>query len=114
MNSELSCDLSAKTCKPCEGGVLPMEQAEIKRMLGALNGWEQVGNEIARTFHFKSYYETMAFVNATAWISHREDHHPDLEASYNQCRVRYSTHAIGGLSENDFICAAKIDSLLKI
>lgn len=114
MKDELSCDLSAKTCKPCEGGVPPMQQAEIKRMLEGLNGWEQAGKEIARTFHFKDYHETMAFVNATAWISHREDHHPDLEVGYNQCRIRYSTHAIGGLSENDFICAAKIDGLLKI
>lgn len=113
MNTELSCDLARKTCKPCEGGVSPMAQAEIERMLAALDGWEQAGKEIARTFHFNNYYETMAFVNATAWISHREDHHPDLEVGYRQCRVRYSTHAIGGLSENDFICAAKIDSLLK-
>lgn len=113
MNTELSCDLAGKTCKPCEGGVPPMEQAEIERMLEALDRWEQAGGEIARTFHFNNYYETMAFVNATAWISHREDHHPDLEVGYRQCRVRYSTHAIGGLSENDFICAAKIDSLLK-
>ena len=60
---------------------------------------------------FKDYYETMAFVNATAWISHQEGHHPDLEVGYSQCRVRYTTHAIGGLSENDFICAAKIDRL---
>lgn len=114
MNTELSCDLTAKTCKPCEGGVSPMEQAEIERMLEALDEWEQAGKEIARTFHFNNYYETMAFVNATAWISHREDHHPDLEVGYKQCRVRYSTHAIGGLSENDFICAAKIDGLLKL
>ncbi|BCB27472.1 putative pterin-4-alpha-carbinolamine dehydratase [Sulfurimicrobium lacus] len=114
MDTELACDLTAKTCKPCEGGVPPMEQAEVERMLEALNEWEQVGMEIAKTFRFKNYYETMAFVNSTAWISHREDHHPDLEVGYNQCRVRYSTHAIGGLSENDFICAAKIDNLLKL
>lgn len=114
MNTELACDLTTKTCKPCEGGAPPMEQAEIERMLEALKEWEQAGKEIGKTFRFKSYYETMAFVNATAWISHREDHHPDLEVGYNQCRVRYSTHAIGGLSENDFICAAKIDHLLEL
>jgi 4a-hydroxytetrahydrobiopterin dehydratase len=110
MNTSV-CDLAAKTCKPCEGGVLPLEQAGIDRLLKELKGWEQSGKEIAKTFRFKNYHETMAFVNASAWISHREDHHPDLAVSYNQCRVRYSTHAIGGLSENDFICAAKIDSL---
>jgi 4a-hydroxytetrahydrobiopterin dehydratase len=114
MDTALACDLTTKTCKPCEGGTPPMEQAEITRMLAALNQWEQAGKEIARTFRFKNYYETMAFVNATAWISHREDHHPDLEVGYNQCRVRYSTHAVGGLSENDFICAAKVDNLLKL
>ena len=114
MHTELACDLATKTCKPCEGGVPPMQQAEIVRMLEALNGWELAGKEITKVFLFKNYYETMAFVNATAWISHREDHHPDLEVGYNQCRIRYSTHAIGGLSENDFICAAKIDSLLGI
>jgi len=56
----------------------------------------------------------MAFVNAIAWMAHQEDHHPDLEVSYNFCRVRYTTHAIGGLSENDFICAAKVDALLQL
>jgi len=106
-----SCDLTAKSCKPCEGGVAPLEQQEIERLLHDLNGWEQSGNELVKTCQFNNYYETMAFVNATAWISHRENHHPDLEVGYRQCRVRYSTHAIGGLSENDFICAAKIDAL---
>lgn len=108
------CDLSKGKCKPCEGGVPPLPQAEIERLLAALQGWSQEGTAIARTFHFKNYHETMAFVNATAWISHREDHHPDLAVGYNQCTVRYTTHAIGGLSENDFICAAKIDALFTL
>lgn len=114
MDKELTYDLTAKTCKPCEGGTPPMKPAEIKRMLAELDGWEEAGKEISKTFRFKNYYETMAFVNAAAWISHREDHHPDLEVSYKQCRVRYSTHAIGGLSENDFICAAKLDHLFRL
>jgi 4a-hydroxytetrahydrobiopterin dehydratase len=67
---------------------------------------------IRREFRFKNFYETMAFVNAVAWISHREDHHPDLDLGYNRCVVHYSTHAIGGLSENDFICAARVNALL--
>ncbi len=103
--------LSAKTCKPCEGGVAPLDQQQIADLLMQLPGWELDGNAIARTYGFQNYYETLAFVNATAWISHREGHHPDLEVGYHQCRVRYSTHAIGGLSENDFICAAKVDAL---
>ena len=109
-----SCDLTTKTCKPCEGGVPPLVASEVKRLLGDLGNWEQVGSEITKTFTFKNYYETVAFVNAIAWISHHEDHHPDLEVGHNRCRVRYSTHAIGGLSENDFICAAKVDALLPV
>lgn len=104
--------LCTKACKPCEGGVAPLEQQQITDLLAQLPGWELVGNAIAKSYGFRNYYETLAFVNATAWISHREDHHPDLEVGYRQCRVRYSTHAIGGLSENDFICAAKVEALL--
>ena len=66
---------------------------------------------IQRTFSFKNYYQTIAFVNALAWVAHREDHHPDLAVGYNRCKVTYSTHSVGGLSENDFICAARIDAL---
>lgn len=107
-----SCDLTTKHCKPCEGGVAPLTQTEAEQFLKTLDGWALSGNELVKTYPFKNYHETMAFVNATAWISHRENHHPDLEVSYRQCRVRYSTHAIGGLSENDFICAAKVDALV--
>jgi 4a-hydroxytetrahydrobiopterin dehydratase len=106
------CDLRTEHCKPCEGGVPPLDAPAVERLLGTLNGWTVVGNEIAKTYRFRNYYETIAFVNATAWISHQENHHPDLEVGFRECRVRYSTHAIGGLSENDFICAAKIDALL--
>jgi len=108
----MQCDLSAKHCKPCEGGVPALGQAEIDDFLAALPGWAFDQGRIVKTYGFKNYYETMAFVNATAWVSHREDHHPDLEVSYRECKIAYSTHAIGGLSENDFICAAKIDALL--
>lgn len=108
------CDLTNKHCKPCEGGVPPLSQDEIGRLLKDLKDWAQEGKGIAKTYRFKNYYETMAFVNATAWISHREDHHPDLAVGYNECTVRYMTHAIDGLSENDFICAAKIDGLLTL
>jgi 4a-hydroxytetrahydrobiopterin dehydratase len=106
-------ELTAKRCIPCEGGVAPMDADEARTMLGKLNDWElnESGKEIARTYKFKNYYETMAFVNALAWIAHREDHHPDLLVGYNRVQVRFSTHSIGGLSENDFICAAKIDAL---
>ncbi len=109
-----SCDLANKNCKPCEGGVPPLTQDEAKKLLVQLEGWALHAQTIDKTFQFKNYYQTMAFVNAAAWVSHREDHHPDITVGYNKCRVEYSTHAIGGLSENDFICAAKLDALFKI
>jgi len=105
-------ELAAKRCKPCEGGTPPLGREEVERYLAPLLGWEHLDGAIVKRFEFKNYYQTMAFVNAVAWIAHTEDHHPDLEVSYRFCRVRYSTHAVGGLSENDFICAAKVEGLL--
>jgi 4a-hydroxytetrahydrobiopterin dehydratase len=107
-------DLARKKCKPCEGGVAPLTPQQVAPMLKGLAGWALDGGMIAKTYRFKNYYETMAFVNAAAWISHREDHHPDMLVGYNQCRVSYVTHAINGLSENDFICAAKLDALFDL
>lgn len=86
---------------------------EIRKSLGSLPGWEQQGSQIVKTYHFKNYYETMAFVNATAWVSHQVDHHPDLEVGYNKCKVRYSTHSAGGLTATDMACAGRIEQLLK-
>ena len=107
-------DLARQRCVPCEGGVAPLTREQAGRLIGQTQGWALNGDtsEISRTYLFKNYYETMAFVNALAWIAHREDHHPDIEVGYKRCFVRYSTHAIGGLSHNDFICAAKINRLL--
>lgn len=106
-------DLSQKSCKACEGGVQPLSGEQARDLMNDIPGWQltDASKEIFRDFRFKNYYQTMAFVNALAWISHQEDHHPDLEVGYNHCLVRYSTHAIGGLSENDFICAAKASTL---
>ena len=105
--------LAQKKCVPCEGGVAPLTAAEVASLIKGLNGWSLIEGQLSKTFEFHNYHETMAFVNATAWVSHREDHHPDLTVGYKQCRVNYITHAIGGLSENDFICAAKIDALFE-
>jgi 4a-hydroxytetrahydrobiopterin dehydratase len=107
-------DLVKKHCKPCEGGTVPYNAQQTKEMLKQLKAWIVEDGKLVKLYPFKNYYETMAFVNALAWISHREDHHPDLQVGYNKCRVEYSTHAIGGLSENDFICAAKADALFSI
>jgi 4a-hydroxytetrahydrobiopterin dehydratase len=98
-------------CTPCKAGTPALSAAESDRQLKSLSGWSRDGKTIHKTWKFKNYYETMAFVNALAWISHREDHHPDLEVGYNRCKVTYSTHAVDGLSENDFICAAKVEGL---
>jgi 4a-hydroxytetrahydrobiopterin dehydratase len=103
--------LTNKRCQPCEGGVPPLSAEKAAPLLAQLEGWTREGHEISKTFTFRNYYETMAFVNASAYVSHQEDHHPDLEVSYKTCVVRYTTHSIGGLSENDFICAAKLDAL---
>lgn len=107
-------DLRQRSCKPCEGGVAALTKPDAALLLIQTPAWalNDDSDEISRTFNFKNYYETMAFVNALAWIAHREDHHPDIEVGYKRCHVRYSTHAVHGLSENDFICAAKLNDLI--
>ena len=107
-------DLAKKRCAPCEGGVAPYAREAAQAMLKQLKGWIIEDGKLVKLYPFTNYYQTMAFVNALAWISHREDHHPDLTVGYNKCRVEYSTHAIDGLSENDFICAAKTDALFAL
>ena len=107
-------DLTARQCAPCEGGTSPLSQDQANKLVQQLDGWMQYDHLIGKTFQFKNYYQTIAFVNAVAWLSHREDHHPELTVGYNTCHVEYTTHAVNGLSENDFICAAKVDALLKI
>jgi 4a-hydroxytetrahydrobiopterin dehydratase len=77
-------DLAKSRCKPCEGGVSPLSTDEITKLLKQLKDWEHTGGVIAKTYAFKNYYQAMAFVNAAAWISHREDHHPDITVGYNQ------------------------------
>ena len=107
-------DLASKKCKPCEGGVAPYTPEQAKELLKQLKSWIIDDGKLVKVYPFTNYYQTMAFVNALAWISHREDHHPDLRVGYKECRVAYITHAIGGLSENDFICAAKCDQLFNL
>ena len=89
------------------------QAARLAELLPQVPGWElaEDGHALVRTFSFDNYHGTMAFVNALAWVAHREDHHPDLGVHYDRCVVRFSTHDVGGLSENDFICAAKAEAL---
>ena len=106
-------DPLSKRCLPCEGGVDPLTQERIDELLQQVTGWQlnAARTEIERHYQFKNFYGVMAFVNAVAWLAHQENHHPDMTIGYNECTIRYSTHSISGLTENDFICAAKINQL---
>ena len=89
-----------------------MSGAAVHDHLAQVSGWHLTNGSIEKTYAFKNYHETMAFVNALAWIAHTEDHHPDLHVSYSRCVVRFNTHSVDGISVNDFICAAKADALV--
>ena len=105
-------ELATRKCKPCEGGTAPLTSAEAQRLLAQISSaWVLTdgAHAIRREFTFRDFYRTMSFVNALAHMANIEDHHPDLEVGYNYCRVTFTTHAIRGLSENDFICAARTD-----
>ena len=103
--------LADRKCRPLPAGTSALDRGRIDSLLKEVPGWTCDGKVIAKSWAFGNYHETMAFVNAVAWIAHREDHHPDMSVGYNRCRVEFSTHSIGGISENDFICAAKIEAL---
>jgi len=112
----MSSDLADRRCKPCEGGVEPLRADQTAALLEALHpDWSLTDDglniNIVRTFSFPAYSRSLGFANAVAWIAIVEGHHPVLTLKYGSCRVRYTTHAINGLSDNDFICAAKIDRL---
>ena len=107
-------DLDKRQCKPCDGGVEPLTREQAQALLQALHSdWSlsDDGLYIVRTVTFADYGQTLGFANAVAWIATCEDHHPVLTVSYSTCKISYTTHAINGLSDNDFICAAKIDRL---
>ncbi|SRR3989339_97872 len=110
----MKCELIAKHCQPCEGGISPLKKNEAEKLLDKIPGWSlsEEGKTISRRFEFKGFYKTMSFVNAVAWIANQEGHHPEMKISYSVCEISYTTHAIGGLSENDFICAAKVNELI--
>ena len=112
----MSEDLADRHCKPCEGGVEPLRDDQVAALMDALHeDWtvSDDGREISRRFTFKAYSRTLGFANAVAWIAISEGHHPELVVNYGTCDVMWSTHAINGLSDNDFICAAKTDLLVR-
>ena len=86
-------------------------ETQLREALSVLSDWTLADGKLRREFRFADYHQTIAFVNAVADMTHREDHHPDLLVSYNRCTVHYSTHSTGGISDNDFICAAKVDDI---
>jgi 4a-hydroxytetrahydrobiopterin dehydratase len=108
-------ELARSHCKPLKGKEHALDSSAVQDNLDQLPGWKlaQGGNGISKTFRFDDFHRTMAFVNAVAWIAHAEDHHPDFKVSYPSCELFYSTHDVGGLSLNDFICAAKVEALLE-
>ncbi len=103
-----------KKCAPCEGGLMPLQADEIKQLLASVPDWRVHDGVLMREFEFLNFHQTMAFVNAVAWLANLENHHPDMEVSYSRVNIRYVTHAINGLSPNDFICAAKINAMLAL
>jgi len=106
-------ELLMRACEPLAPGTPPLEGHDLEHMLSHAEGWEKVDGHLTKTFQFENHYQTMAFVNAVAWVSHREDHHPEMVVGYDTCVLRYCTHSIAGLSENDFISAAKVDHLVE-
>jgi 4a-hydroxytetrahydrobiopterin dehydratase len=113
-NTDIINNLANQQCKPYTEATPALSQKQIFILLQQLDGWEQHGTVIEKTVKFSNFHQAMSFVNAVAWISNQEDHHPELTISYNKCKVEYTTHAVNGLTENDFICAAKVDALLKV
>lgn len=109
----MTSELHTIRCVGCEGGIPALTAEEINQLMPEIPKW-QVNTEhtiISRRYEFKGFYKTMAFVNAIAWIANQENHHPDMEVGYNYCLVKFTTHAVEGLTKNDFICAAKINQL---
>lgn len=107
--------LTEKKCQPYKASDSPLNAEQLNTYLTYLHqDWSLSDNNkiVMRTVRFKNYHQTMAFVNAVAWIAHQQDHHPDMQVCYNLCIIKFSTHTIDGLSLNDFICAAKVDALL--
>ncbi len=106
--------LAEKHCVPCEGGAIPLSKKEAEILLKQLNGWTLSGDArwISKEFKFKDFKEALAFTDKVGSIAEAEDHHPDIQLSWGKVVVELTTHAIKGLSENDFILAAKIDAMV--
>lgn len=110
-----ACDLSKKDCVPCAGGVDPMTAEAAREMAGSLHAdWalDTEAGRLTRRFAFKGFARAVSTANLAAWLGDRMGHHPDIAFGWGYCEVTYTSHEIGGLSENDFICAARLDALM--
>jgi 4a-hydroxytetrahydrobiopterin dehydratase len=106
--------LSTQHCQPRKGKEHALPPTQVQELLAQLPGWQlaQDGKAIVKDFRFEDFHRTLGFINAVGFMANREDHHPDLEAGYGHCQVLWSTHDVGGLSLNDFVCAARVEALL--
>lgn len=107
--------LNVKHCQACEGYNTALSGDALNDYMAQVNGWQltEESDAIYKRYEFNNFYETMAFVNAIAWMANQENHHPNLDVNFKDCTVTWFTHSIDGLTENDFICAAKVDALLE-
>ncbi|MEO9079595.1 MAG: 4a-hydroxytetrahydrobiopterin dehydratase [Rhodanobacter sp.] len=107
-------DLSTQHCQPCKGKEHALDPVQVTELLQRLPGWQlhDAGKAIIKNFKFKDFHHTLGFINAVGYMANHEDHHPDMEAGYGHCQLLWSTHDVGGLSLNDFICAARVEALL--
>lgn len=105
--------LASRTCTPCEGGMPPLGPDAVAGLMAGLDGWQlDGGTAIRRRFEFKGFAKAVEMANLAAWLGNHQGHHPDITFGWGYCEVRFTTHAAGGLTENDFICAARLDALL--
>ena len=107
-------DLASRHCQPRKGKEHALDATQVAELLQQLPGWllRRDGTAIVKDFRFADFHHTLGFINAVGFMANREDHHPDIEAGYGHCQVLWSTHDVGGLSLNDFICAARVEALL--
>jgi 4a-hydroxytetrahydrobiopterin dehydratase len=103
--------LADRQCKHISPGTPPLSDSAAGKLLAQLSGWSIEAGKLTKTFSFGNHYETTAFLNAVVWISHKQDHHPDVSLGYNKVTIKYDTHTVKGLSENDFVCAGRVERL---